>query len=272
MLLRSRKTIMKNSVRHLSRPSDLASGHPVQSDFADTPQVLSINAIDFRLARSRRDLTGAFELLQRRYAEAGLSADRSAELRVLPYHLWRETQIFVAVHRGKVIGSVSLTRDGNDSGIPMESTYGDVVERLRRERQSFGEVCSLTVDSPGDRSTGEIFGQLTRMIMFFSRHIGLDQLVAVVHPRHAKFYQRAMGFDTIGGPTQYHQVAGQPGIPILGSVNNRDRYRRRWQQFYFDGCYAKGVLDPSPLSFADVNYFRQYLPSTPESAKIRRTA
>ena len=238
---------------------------------AGEPIVLSIDSIDFRLARSRRDLIGAFELLQRRYAEAGLSSDRSAELRVMPYHLWSQTQVFVAVHRNQVIGSVSLTRDGNPAGVPMESTYGDVIERLRDEGKSFGEVCSLTVDSPGDRSTGEIFGQLTRMIMFYSRHIGLDQLVAVVHPRHAKFYERAMGFDTIGGPTQYHQVADQPGMPILGSVNDRDRYRRRWQQFYFDGCYAEGELDPSPLCVADVEFFRRYLPS-PKVQKVRRAA
>jgi len=220
-----------------------------------------IDRVQVCIARSRTDWVSALQLLQRRYCEAGLSPAK-AVIRVLPYHLWPETQLIVAKHRDQVIGSVSLTRDGNTEGIPMEATYRDAVAELRRQGTPFGEVCSLSVDSPEDLSTGEIFGQLTRLMMFHARFVGLDKLIAVVHPRHAKFYQRAMGFQTIGGLCSYPHVGGQPGIPILGHVNDRSHYRSRWQRFYFAGEYAPAELSPHTLSQADLAFFRQFLSTT----------
>nr|WP_182871043.1 hypothetical protein [Rhodopirellula sp. JC639] len=189
----------------------------------------------------------------------------------MPYHLWSQTQVFVAVHRNKVIGCVSLTGEGNALGMPMESTFGDIVSELRRSGKSFAEVCSLTVDSPNNVSTGEIFGQLVRLMMFYSRSLGIHQLVAVVHPRHSKFYQRAMGFETIGDSRSYQLVGGHPGVPILGDVNDRMRYRKRWQKLYFDGTYSRGELDPKPMGDAEIAYFRQYLP-VPTAMPNRRAA
>lgn len=242
-----------------------SDAHPTGDNTSETERCasISIDSVDcvhVQIARDRVDFVGAFQLLQRRYALAGLSDSKTA-LRVLPYHLWGQTQVIVAKYRGNVIGSVSITRDGNGGGIPMESNYRDPIERLRERGTSFGEVCSLTVESPEGQSTGEIFGQITRLMMFHARYVGLDQLVAMVHPRHAKFYQRAMGFQTIGGLTQCPQVAGMPGVPILGHVNDRSHYRARWQRFYFDGHYADAALSPHQLSPNDVGFFQRYLPS-----------
>lgn len=230
------------------------------NDGNESISIDSVNRVHVQIARDRSDLIGAFELLQRRYALAGLS-DSSSPLRVLPYHLWSQTQVIVAKYRGKVIGSVSITRDGHRGGVPMESTYQDAIGQLRQQGTPFGEVCSLTVESPEGQSTGEIFGQITRLMMFHARFVGLDQLVAMVHPRHAKFYQRAMGFLTIGGTTQCQQVAGMPGVPILGHVNDRSHYRARWQRFYFDGHYSDAALKPHELGPSDVAFFQQYLPA-----------
>ncbi|KAA5546253.1 hypothetical protein FYK55_05035 [Roseiconus nitratireducens] len=222
--------------------------------------------ISVRIARHRAQLREAFQLLQRKYCEAGLSR-ATQSLRVLPYHLWRETQIFVAQHRGRVIGSISLTRDGNEGGIPMESTYRDQVRQLRDTGRPFGEVSSLTVESPEDQSTGEVFGQLTRLMMFHARYVGLEYILAVVHPRHARFYERAMGFQAIGGLSRYQQVGGQPGIAILGHVNDRTRYRSRWQRFYFDGDFSDADLAPNSLSEAERSYFAQFLPQTADTGR-----
>ncbi len=222
------------------------------------PRILSIDRIDYRTARSRADLAGAFRLLQQRYAAVGLSCQDAPDMRVLPYHLWDQTQVFVALKRGEVIGSVSLVRDGKH-GIPMESTYASAVAALRGQGLRVGEVGSLTVESSGAESSGELFRGLTRLMLFQARYLGLDNVLAVVHPRHAKFYQLAMGFERIGGVSQYDQVGGQPGIAILGSVNDRLSYGPRWRSNYFDGTYTDAELKPRPMSAADRDFFRHYL-------------
>ncbi len=92
--------------------------------------------VTYRAARSRSDFEGAFRILQQRYSESGLTRNFGAKLRVMPYHLWVDTQVFVAVYQDRVIGSVSLVRDGGEHGLPMESTYKESIEGLRLCRAS----------------------------------------------------------------------------------------------------------------------------------------
>jgi hypothetical protein len=215
--------------------------------------------IVYRLAQSRLDFEGAFRILQQRYAESGLTPNVGARLRVMPYHLWPSTQVFVALDQNRVIGSVSLVRDERSHGLPMESTYQEAIDGLRAEGLLVGEVCCLCVGSEKSHSSGELFAGLTRIMMFHARHMGLDALVAVVHPRHGKFYRHAMGFSEIGGLSAYRQVGGQPGVPILGQVNDDSRYRDRWKRNYFVGDFSEEELRPHPMSLIDREYFRRHL-------------
>lgn len=250
----------------------VASDAECQQNMADSSSPRPCDAVTYRTARDRADLIGAFKLLQQRYAEAGLSSAQGPTMRVLPYHLWPETQMMIACQHDKVIGSISLTRDGNREGVPMESTYGDTIRSLRAQGYRLGEVCSLSVDSPQRVSSGELFGQLTRLMMFHARHVDLDYIVAVVHPRHAKFYQRAMGFKTIGGLTRYQQVGGQPGIAILGHAKDRSSYRPRWQRHYFEGHFAAEDLQPRPVNEADRAFFLPYVGAAGQGHSDRRAA
>jgi hypothetical protein len=224
-----------------------------------------------RSARSRSDFEGAFRILQQRYAESGLARNSGATLRVMPYHFWADTQVFVALHQDRVIGSVSLVRDGGEKGLPMESTYPEAIENLRSDGVRVGEVCCLCVGSEKAHSSGELFANLTRIMMFHARYCGLDSLVAVVHPRHGKFYRLAMGFKEIGGLSAYRQVGGQPGVPILGQVKDDSSYRDRWKRNYFAGSFSDDELCPYPMTMIDREYFRRFLDGTQRSA-IRRAA
>jgi hypothetical protein len=244
---------------------------PRSRENAKPPCNASGDPVLYRLARSRSDFEGAFRILQQRYAECGLTPNAGARLRVMPYHFWPSTQVFVALDQDCVIGSVSLVRDEQSHGLPMESTYQEAVGRLRADGLLVGEVCCLCVGSKKSCSSGELFAGLTRIMMFHARHMGLDALVAVVHPRHGKFYRHAMGFSEIGGLSAYRQVGGQPGVPILGQVNDDSRYRDRWKRNYFVGDFTAEELRPHPMSMIDREYFRRHLSSTPQQ-RLRRSA
>ena len=225
----------------------------------------------YRAAQSRSDFEGAFQILQQRYAESGLTRNLGSKLRVMPYHLWADTQVFVALHQDRVVGSVSLVRDGDQHGLPMESTYRESVEGLRAAGVRLGEVCCLCVGSEKAHSSGELFAGLTRIMMFHARYTELDCLVAVVHPRHGKFYRLAMGFTEIGGLSAYRQVAGQPGVPILGAVKDDSSYRDRWKRNYFVGNFSNQELRPHPISMIDREYFRRFVEGASQAA-VRRAA
>jgi hypothetical protein len=156
----------------------------------------------------------------------------------------------------------------------MESTYPSEIADLRSQGVVIGEVCGLCVGSERSHSSGELFAGLTRIMMFHARHTGLDSLVAVVHPRHGKFYRLAMGFREIGGLSAYRQVGGQPGVPILGHVKDDSQYRDRWKRNYFGGEYPEEQLRPNPMSMFDRAYFGRFVDVTERSSQstIRRAA
>ncbi|TWU19981.1 N-acyl amino acid synthase FeeM domain-containing protein [Allorhodopirellula heiligendammensis] len=209
--------------------------------------------IEYRLACSRSDFLGAFELLQTRYLEAGL-ADCTAgacRIRMMPYHRWEQSQVFVAEAQERIVGTVTLVRDGRYD-LPICDNYEREI-LAAREIGRVGEITSLAVD-PVHPKPAEVFGQLTRILTFYARYHGMDFLAATVHPRHAKFYQHAMGFQVIGDEVQCRQVCGNPGVAVLGAVNDRSKYRRRWQDYYFDGVFPRSEMHPRPITADEHSY------------------
>jgi hypothetical protein len=136
----------------------------------------------------------------------------------------------------------------------MDSFYPEAIGRLRKKSKQIGEITSLAVDQ-SESSPGEIFVELTRLLTFFARSEGLEFLSAVVHPRHAKFYQHAMGCEVIGTEKSIAAVGGSPGIALFGNINEPDRYRSRWRDLYFIGDFATADLKSCPMSNEDCEYF-----------------
>lgn len=213
--------------------------------------------ITVRTARSREDFRAAFTILQKRYEETGLARYGKASMRIMPYHLSAPTQVFIASKNDEVVGTVTLVRDSIE-GLPIASNYPAAIADLRNQSRRIGEITSLAVDSSME-SPGEIFSRLTRLLTFFARSQGIDHLAAVVHPRHARFYQGAMGFDVIGRKKRYAAVCGNPGIAVLGSVNDPSRFRSRWRDYYFDGDFPADELRPCRMSDRDCEYFYRSL-------------
>ena len=207
----------------------------------------------FSTARNRADLLAAFVLLQQRYRQAGLASDDQGNLRIMPYHFCKATQVFVARMLKEVIGTVTLVGE-SEQPLPMLRAYPELACRLKRCCGRIGEVTSLAISSHWS-SKGEVFLGLTRLLTFFARHHQLDHLVAIVHPRHANFYRLAMGFEIIGDAKPCDSVGGSLGVAVVGSVNNRHCYRQPWQNVFFAGRYDQACLAAKPMSDVQAKYF-----------------
>ena len=207
----------------------------------------------FSTARNRTDLLAAFTLLQQRYRQAGLATDDQDSLRIMPYHFCSATQVFIARTLKEVTGTVTLVGE-SEQPLPMFQAYPELAWKLKRRCGRIGEVTSLAISSHWS-SKGETFLGLTRLLTFFARHHRLDQLVAIVHPRHANFYRLAMGFEIISAPKSCDSVGGNPGVAIVGSVNESHRYRQPWRNVFFEGEFNQFCLAAQPMSDAHAKYF-----------------
>ena len=71
---------------------------------------------------------------------------------------------------------------------------------------------------------------------------GADQLLIAVHPRHARFYRRFLGFDVISETRNYGKVCGNPALALAADLNRLATNHPRVHQWMFGEPLPRDVL------------------------------
>lgn len=211
--------------------------------------------VQCRIAGTHHDRIAAFELVYRRYTDAELISPNRFKLRVTPYHLLPTTNIFVACQNSRVICTVTLIGDG-ELGLPMESIYQSELLDLRRRNLYVGEVSCLAFEPMPLNKFLLVFMQLTRLMAQHARSYGMDQFVIAVHPQHARFYQRFMGFEQIGPLRTYPSVQNAPAVACSLDFAAIDQTRPKCWTSYFGSRLPESVIRSRPMSDEECDYFR----------------
>jgi hypothetical protein len=198
--------------------------------------------IECRVATSRQELFEAFHLVYEQYRQSGLMTPNACQMRITPYHLLPSTEVLVAVDRGKVNCTMSVVRDG-ELGLPMESVYHEEVASLRLREISLAEVSCLA-DNHDPQSA--LF-QLMPLVAQLAYYRGVDQLLIAVHPRHARFYHRFLGFDVIAEERTYGKVCGKPAVALSADLVHLSVNHPRVHQWMFGEPFPTAVLEYSPV-------------------------
>ena len=221
--------------------------------------------IQLKVAATRNERQQAFELTYRSYLRAGLCAKSSHLLRFTPYQLLPTTDVINATLRGEVVSTISLVRDG-ELGLPMEEVYPDEVARRRKAGVRLAEVSCLADRRQGIARFFDLFRELSRLMAQLADKSGVDELLVVVHPRHAPVYRRYMVFEQIGEQREYPTVERNPGVALsLNFAKALLERPKKWHEF-FGQPYPDDVLQPCPISSVDQAYFRSLL----EPPRVRR--
>ena len=164
-----------------------------------------------RIACDKANRIAAFRLTYENYLGKGLIQPNPHRLRVTQHHLLPTTTVFNSVRAGQVIGTVSLIGDG-ELGLPMECIYSAEIEAAREQGLHIAEGSSLAVANADFKTFLPMFVELLRLMTQFARAKGMDQLWIAVHPKHARFYQRFMGFQQVGELKEYPSVQNAPAV------------------------------------------------------------
>lgn len=194
------------------------SGIAVETLPATYPSPLNVELsheidVEISLARTQEDLNQAFGLLYDSYVAAGLAASNSVGMRITPYHTLPTTEVFVAKTGGNVISTLTMTGD-NALGVPMESMYGQELAQLRRSTQ-LAEMGCFADSRKSPVRFMRVFAALSRFIVQTAQARGIAALVLAAHPRHAKFYERILGFQPLGGLTRCPYAQGNPAVALV---------------------------------------------------------
>jgi hypothetical protein len=164
--------------------------------------------IRVKIARGLGELEQAYELLAANYRARGYDADGAEPYRFTPSHALPGTITMVAEHDGRVVATMTFVPDNATLGLPMESIYGEEIDRLRAEGRRVGEAISLADSGLSAREFIAVFKALIRLTMQYHRRNGGDTFVIVVNPRHSGFYRRVLGFAPLGERRSYPSVQG----------------------------------------------------------------
>lgn len=206
--------------------------------------------VEFKIADSRVEREAAFRLIHDSYVRSGLDEPNAYGLRVTPYHLLDATTVFVATLDGLVISTVSLVADG-ELGLPAEVMYRPQIDERRRQGLCLAEVTCLADRRKHIERFIDVFSSLTRLMAQHARSRGIDELIAAVHPRHAPFYVRYLGFEQFAGVSTCPHVNNRPAVGLALSFARCDQQRPECYDHYFGKALPAQSLRSRTMSLEE---------------------
>lgn len=205
----------------------------------------SSDALQTSLAATRSDLHAALRLVYDAYLETSLISPNPWELRATSYHLVPTTQVFIARVAHEIVGTLTLIRDG-EQGMPMEQQFQHEIA-VRRERGiSVAEVSCLADKGHGKSSMLTVVVQLMSHMAQFAYQQDVEELLIAVHPHHAGFYQRFIGFEVIGDEKPYTAVCDKPAIPLALNLRTMATNHPRAHERFFGKPFSDEQLAIPP--------------------------
>ena len=197
-----------------------------------------------RIGSSPKELFAAFHLVYEQYLRSGLVKPNAYRMHITPYHLLPSTEVLVALDRGAVTCTMSVARDG-ELGLPMESVYPDEIAGLRLQGLSLAEVSCLAEKHDLMEETRSAVFHLMPLVAQLAYRRGVDRLLIAVHPRHARFYRRFLGFDVIAEERSHGRVCGAPGVGLAADLKLLAFNQPRVHQWMFGEPFPDSVLQYS---------------------------
>lgn len=180
--------------------------------------------LKLRVARTEHELSSAFRLLHDNYVRSGFMTPHPSGMRITKYHALSSTTTLIACIGEKVVGTVSIVRNGA-FGVPLDSVF-DVQPYLKKGVR-IAEVSSLAVHPEHSGKRGQILFPLINFLYHYCQYyFGVDYLVIAVNPSWWDFYRHILLFDKLEDRvvSEYSFVNGAPavgGILYLKTVRER---------------------------------------------------
>lgn len=169
-------------------------------------------SLQLKIADTREELTACFQLLHDAYVASGFMKPHPSGLRVTPYHALPTTTTLCAKIDGRVVGTMSLIREGV-FGFPLQAAF-DLGEVRAKEGQ-IAEISALAVH-PDYRKTGGaiLFPLMKFMYEYCTRYFDVRHLVIAVNPDKIELYESLLFFQRLRGNVvdKYDFANGAPAV------------------------------------------------------------
>src|SRR5262249_12015008 len=122
---------------------------------------------------------------------------------------------------------------------------------------SLAEVSCFAECQNGDDGSQSAVFQLMPLMAQLAYRRGADLLLIAVRPRHARFYQRFLGFDAIAEERSHGRVCGTRGVALAADLNRLAINHPRVHEWMFGEPFSHAALAYKPLSAEILEVMRE---------------
>jgi hypothetical protein len=168
--------------------------------------------LDLGIAATQADLEACFALLHDAYVASDFMRPDPSGLRVTPYHALPTTTTLYARFDGKIVGTLSIIREGV-FGFPMQAVFD--LTAVRAQAGRIAEISALAIH-PRHRSTSGtiLFPLMKFMYEYCTKYFDTRHLVIAVNPKHVEMYESLLYFQRLQAQVvaNYDFVNGAPAV------------------------------------------------------------
>ncbi|MBI5256444.1 MAG: GNAT family N-acetyltransferase [Burkholderiales bacterium] len=186
-------------------------------------------ALELKIADTQDELEACFRLLHDAYVASGFMQPHPSGLRVTPYHALPTTTTLCAKVDGRVVGTMSLIREGV-FGFPLQSVFD--LGAVRAKEGRIAEISALAVH-PDFRKTGGriLFPLMKFMYEYCTEYFDTRHLVIAVNPNKIEMYESLLFFERLqANVVDRYDFAN--GAPAVGATLDLALARDRFKQVY----------------------------------------
>jgi hypothetical protein len=193
-----------------------------------------------KIADTQEEIEACLGLLHDAYVDSGFMTPHESGMRVTIYHALPTTTTLCAKYNDRVVGTLSLIRDGS-FGFPLQQIF-DLTE-VRAKKGEIAEVSALAVHRSFRRQGGIILFPLMKFMYEYSTtFFDTRHLVIAVNPRHIEMYESLLFFTRLRQQTVDHYDFVN-GAPAVGATLDLHEAPKIFKRVYGSKPPAKNLHD-----------------------------
>lgn len=168
--------------------------------------------LTLKIAETREELNACFALLHDAYVGSGFMQPHPSGLRVTPYHALPTTTTLCAKLGDRVVGTLSIVREGV-FGFPMQTAFD--ISAVRALPGRIAEISALAIDPAFRKSGGQILFPLMKfMYEYCTRYFDTRHLLIAVNPNKIELYESLLFFRRLRAQAvdRYDFANGAPAV------------------------------------------------------------
>lgn len=179
-------------------------------------------ALHFGVASSLDEVLEAWGLVYSTYRRMDLIDPNPYRIHTSPQAPGPQSVVISGRIHDTTASTLTCIRD-TDAGLPLDHEYKDELDAMRAQGKHLTEI-GLLADRRQHlaRAADSLFMLMHYSLDYAFRDTGTDAVIGV-HPRHARFYRRAFGFEPCGPERTYAVVKDRPVILLKLDGEAQDR-------------------------------------------------